>query len=172
LAERENRVGDGRLRYTDLHLERDGEVIDSPASGVDFDVVISFETADRARLHNVNFGVSITAHGEDKPLINLYSETAGARFHDVPGTGEIRCHIERCPLPAGQYFIDCWCDIGQKMVDALHRAADLTVGGGDFYGSGREQIGHRTVLVDHSWSLNETVAEVSPRAGAAAAGTR
>jgi lipopolysaccharide transport system ATP-binding protein len=172
LAERENRVGDGRLRYTDVRLERGGEVIDSPASGGDFEVVLSYETADSRPLHNVNFGVSITAHGEDKPLINLYSETAGARFHDVPAKGEIRCQISRCPLPAGQYFIDAWCDIQQVMIDALHRAADLTVGGGDFYGSGREQIGHRTVLVDHSWSLSDAEGELSPPAGAAAAGTR
>ena len=30
------------------------------------------------------------------------------------------------------------------------------VGVGDFYGSGREVLGHRTVLVDHSWSLTDT----------------
>jgi lipopolysaccharide transport system ATP-binding protein len=172
LAERENRVGDGRLRYTDIRLERGGEVIDSPSSGGDFEVVLTYETADSQPLHNVNFGVSITAHGEDKPLINLYSETAGARFHEVPAKGEIRCQISRCPLPAGQYFIDAWCDIQQVMIDALHRAADLTVGGGDFYGSGREQIGHRTVLVEHSWALSGAEGELSPPAGAAAAGTR
>ena len=39
------------------------------------------------------------------------------------------------------------------MLDAVHRASDLTISGGDYYGSGREQMGHRTVLVDHSWSL-------------------
>ncbi len=153
LAERENRVGDGRLRYTDLRLERGGEVIDSPATGKDFDIVVSYETESGQPLEYVNFGVSITAHGEDKPLMNMYTETAGSRFEHVPGRGEIRCHVDRCPLPAGQYFIDCWSDIHQKMLDALHRAADLTVGGGDFFGSGREQLGHRTVLVDHSWSL-------------------
>jgi hypothetical protein len=43
------------------------------------------------------------------------------------------------------------------MLDALHRASDLTISGGDYYGSGREQIGHRTLLVDHSWSLEPSV---------------
>ena len=128
----------------------------APATGKDFDIVVSYETEDGQPLEYVNFGVSITAHGEDKPLMNMYSETAGSRFEQFPGEGEIRCHIDRCPLPAGQYFIDCWSDIHQQMLDALHRAADLTVAGGDFYGSGREQLGHRTVLVDHSWSLSAT----------------
>ncbi len=35
----------GGCRSTDLRLERDGQMIDSPASGKDFDIVVSFETA-------------------------------------------------------------------------------------------------------------------------------
>jgi lipopolysaccharide transport system ATP-binding protein len=156
LAERENRVGDGRLRYTEIRLEGDGHVIDSPATGKDFDVVVGFETRDGKPLRNVNFGVSITAKGETKPMLSIYSETAGMVFREVPARGEIRCRIKRCPLPSGQYFIDVWSDIHQQMLDALHRATDLTVGGGDFFGSGREVIGHRTVLVEHSWTLTDT----------------
>jgi lipopolysaccharide transport system ATP-binding protein len=162
LAERENRVGDGRLRYTDIRLERAGEVIDSPVTGEDFDVVVGFETQDGKPLENVNFGVSITSHGDEKPLLNLYTETAGYRFEHVPPRGEIRCHIDRCPLPGGQYFIDCWSDTHQQMLDALHRASDLTVAGGDYYQSGHEQMGHRTVLVDHSWDLVEAPSGTAP----------
>ena len=138
---------------TDLRLEQGGEMIDSPASGKDFDIVVSFETADGEPMRGVNFGIVIAAHGDDKPLINIYSETAGAPFREVPGQGEVRCRVKRCPLPAGQYYVGVWCDAGQQMLDAITRAADLTVGGGDFYGSGREQMGPRTVLVDHSWSI-------------------
>jgi lipopolysaccharide transport system ATP-binding protein len=167
LRDRENRVGDGRVRLTDLRLEQGGEMIDSPASGKDFDIVVSFETADRVPMRGVNFGIVITAHGEDKPLINIYSETAGAAFREVPGHGEVRCRIKRCPLPAGQYYVGVWCDVSQQMLDAVTRAADLTVGGGDFFGSGREQIGHRTVLVDHAWSLSEP--RVDPPAATSAA---
>ena len=153
LRDRENRIGDGRILLTDLRLEQGGEMIDSPASGKDFDIVVSFETADGEPMRGVNFGIVIAAHGEDKPLINIYSETAGAPFREVPGQGEVRCRVKRCPLPAGQYYVGVWCDAGQQMLDAVTRAADLTVGGGDFYGSGREQMGPRTVLVDHSWSI-------------------
>jgi lipopolysaccharide transport system ATP-binding protein len=155
LRDRENRVGDGRVILTDLRLEQGGEMIDSPASGKDFDIVVSFETAKGVPMRGVNFGIVIAAHGEDKPLINIYSETAGAPFREVPGQGEVRCRIKRCPLPAGQYYVGVWCDASQQMLDAITRAADLTVGGGDFFGSGREQMGPRTVLVDHSWSIAE-----------------
>jgi homopolymeric O-antigen transport system ATP-binding protein len=153
LRDRENRVGDGRAILTDLRLEQDGQMIDSPASGRDFDIVVSYETAKGVPMRGVNFGIVIAAHGEDKPLINIYSETAGAPFREVPAEGEVRCRIKRCPLPAGQYYVGVWCDASQQMLDAITRAADLTVGGGDFFGSGREQMGPRTVLVDHSWSI-------------------
>jgi lipopolysaccharide transport system ATP-binding protein len=153
IAERENRAGDGRLRFTDLRLERDGALIDSPVTGKDLDIVIDYETADGKPLAGVNFGVAIVAPADAKPMLNMYTETAGARFHEVAGRGAIRCHVERCPLPAGEYYIDCWADANHQMLDSVHRASDLTVSGGDFYGSGREQLGQRTVLVDHSWSL-------------------
>jgi homopolymeric O-antigen transport system ATP-binding protein len=159
LRDRGNRVGSGKLRYTDLRLERGGEVIDSPASGGEFDIVASFETADGRPMDNVNFGVTVTGQGEQQPLLNLYSETAGVRFHQVPARGEVRCHIDRCPLPAGQYVVGVWSDVRQQMLDAVPRAADLTVTGGDFYGSGREQMGPRTVLVEHDWSLEHLPAD-------------
>ena len=72
LRDRENRIGDGRMLLTDLRLEQGGEMIDSPASGKDFDIVVSFETADGEPMRGVNFGIVIAAHGEDKPLINIY----------------------------------------------------------------------------------------------------
>ena len=93
--------------------------------------------------------------------MNLYSETAGARFHQVPARGEVRCRIVRCPLPAGQYVVSVWSDVHQQMLDAVPRACDLTVTGGDFYGSGREQLGPRTVLVEHDWSLEDSPSEAS-----------
>jgi lipopolysaccharide transport system ATP-binding protein len=159
LRDRENRTGSGQLRFTDIRLEQNGQPIDSTATGESFDIVVSFETADGNPLHSVNFGVSITSQDEEKPLLNLYTETEGTLFHDVPGRGEVRCQVRRLPLPAGQYYIDVWSDIHQQMLDALHRASDLTIAGGDYYGSGREQIGHRTVLVDHSWSLGSSSGE-------------
>jgi lipopolysaccharide transport system ATP-binding protein len=156
LRERENRDGSGELRFVDARLERDGEVIDSPTTGEDCDIVLSYETERGEPFRTVNFGITIFSLEESTPLLNLSSETAGAVFPNVPPQGEVRCRLHNCPLPAGQYFMSIWAELAGEMLDGVHRAFEMTVGGGDFYGSGRQpHPDHRTVLVPHDWSITE-----------------
>ncbi len=159
LRERENRDGSGELRFVDARLERDGEVIDSPTTGEDCDIVLSYETERGEPFRTVNFGITVFALEDSAPLLNLSSETAGAVFRDVPPHGEARCRLHNCPLPAGQYFLSIWADLAGEMLDGVHRAFEMTVSGGDFYGSGRQpHPDHRTVLVPHDWTVTETSA--------------
>jgi lipopolysaccharide transport system ATP-binding protein len=171
LRERENRDGDGRLRFTDLRLERDGRGIDSPATAQDFDIVLSYETADGAPLSGVNFGINVISHGEGTPMLTLDAEAVGARFKEIPGTGDVRCRVERCPLPAGQYLLSLWATAHGQIADGVHRATDMTVAGGDFFGTGAEPPDyHRTVLVDHGWSLEAGGPKAEPYPGSTAKG--
>ena len=59
LRERENRDGTGELRFVDMRLERDGQVIDSPTSGEDCDIVLSYETQRDRPFRRVNFGITV-----------------------------------------------------------------------------------------------------------------
>jgi lipopolysaccharide transport system ATP-binding protein len=155
LRERENRDGSGELRFVDMHLERDGQVIDSPTTGEDFEIVLSYETNRDRPFRTVNFGVTLFSLEDSAPLLNLSSETSGAVFRDMPPRGQARCRIHNCPLPAGQYFASIWSDLAGEMLDGVHRAFEMTVAGGDFYGSGRQpHPDHRTVLVPHDWTVS------------------
>jgi homopolymeric O-antigen transport system ATP-binding protein len=159
LRERENRDGSGELRFVDARLERDGEVIDSPTTGEDCDIVLSYKTERKEPLRTVNFGITVFALEDSAPLLNLSSETAGAVFQNVSPNGEARCRLHNCPLPAGQYFLSIWADLAGEMLDGVHRAFEMTVSGGDFYGSGRQpHPDHRTVLVPHDWTVTGTSA--------------
>jgi lipopolysaccharide transport system ATP-binding protein len=165
LRERENRDGTGDLRFTDIHLERDGQIADAPVTGEHYEIVLSYEIAEGETLPAANFGITVADPDGGTRLLNLYSDTAGADFRDLPPRGEIRCVISRWPLPAGQYFISIWADRAGSMLDSVHRAYDMTVAGGDFYGSGREpNSGHRTVLVDQRWSLTPLSLDFVPAA--------
>ena len=159
LRERENRDGTGELRFVEMRLEREGRVIDSPTSGDDLDIVLNYETARDRPFRTVNFGITVFSLEDSTPLLNLSSETVGAVFRDVPPQGEVRCRLHNTPLPAGQFFMSITADLAGEMLDGVHRAFEMTVTGGDFYGSGRQpHPDHRTVLVPHEWSVSEGVA--------------
>jgi lipopolysaccharide transport system ATP-binding protein len=167
VRERENRIGNGALRFTDVHFERNGTMVDSCASGEDCEVVLTYESAAGRPLQQADFGINIQNLGDASSLLTLSSDTSGAVFRDVPAAGEARCLIPRCPLPAGQYMLTITAAVDGEMADALTHACELTVAGGDFYGSGRQPAGQRTVLVDHSWTLSAAPDHVEAEADGA-----
>ena len=131
-------------------------MIDSPTTGEDFDIVLSFDKHTTESLRGARFNLSVLTLSDQTPLLDLDTAATGTSFSDLPAHGELRCTIHRCPLPAGQYYVDVRADAGGERLDALNHIAELTVAGGDFHGSGGTQerlMDYRTVLVDHTWSL-------------------
>jgi lipopolysaccharide transport system ATP-binding protein len=154
LRDRGDRQGTGALRFTEATLvATTGEAIDSPASGQDFSFLLDYETADGKPLRNVSFAVQVvTMLGQ--VILHLYTRTAGVILREIPGRGQVRCYVPRCPLPAGQYGITLWADAGGDPLDWVERAFELTVHEGDFYGSGQPQLAsHPAVFVAHEWSV-------------------
>jgi len=159
-----DRKGTGQLRFQEVRLEADGETIDSPATGQSFDFVLRYETANRRPLRNVNFSVWITAD-IGQVTLDLSSHETGTYFPEIPGEGEVRCTLPRCPLPAGDYVVNCYSEIARETLDWVEGARELVVREGDFFGSGQKQdTGNRSVLVDHSWSVTRVGGEAGKRA--------
>jgi lipopolysaccharide transport system ATP-binding protein len=151
------RHGNGKLRFVDFRLEQEGQVIDSPATGEDFDIVLSFEKHTQEALRGSRFNLTILTLSDQTPLLDLDTAVTGTTFTEIPERGELRCTVHRCPLPAGQYYIDLRADAGGERLDAVNHVAELTVAGGDFHGRGGTQeriMDYRTVLVEHTWSLD------------------
>jgi lipopolysaccharide transport system ATP-binding protein len=154
LEQRADRDGSGRLRFRHVQFEApDGRLIDSPMTGQDFDIVLYYATADGGPLREVNFAILVsTLLGET--MLHLYSQNAGVQLGEIPGEGSVRCRLPRCPLPASQYTLNVWADVGGEVLDWVQRATELTVTEGDFYGSGRPPtVSHQAVLVDHGWAV-------------------
>jgi lipopolysaccharide transport system ATP-binding protein len=164
IRDRENRDGNGKLRFVDIRLERGGQLIDSPTTGEDFDIILNFEKHSPDALRGLRFRFGVHSLSDNSPLLDLDSGATGTVFAEVPSDGEVRCKIDRCPLPAGQYYLDVLADAGGERLDSVNHVAEITVAGGDFYGRGGTQerlMDFRTVLVDHSWSL-DAVPEEAP----------
>jgi lipopolysaccharide transport system ATP-binding protein len=154
LAERQDRSGDGRLRFTELRLERDGRLIDMPVTGQPLELALRYETVGSRQIEHPRFAVGIaTVMGE--LMLHLESDAAGSEIRMAPEQGEVVCRIPRLPLPPGRYTVTVAAAVGLQMLDHVSRAAELTVAEGDFYDSGiRPSESHRTVLVDHRWTIS------------------
>jgi homopolymeric O-antigen transport system ATP-binding protein len=153
LAVRRDREGSGRLRFTEIWFESEGRRVDAPQTGRDCDIVVAYETADGKAIREPSFAVSIyTFLGV--VLLHLDTQTSGTRLTEAPPQGEVRCHLPRCPLPAGQYSLNVFANRSGEILDWVQRAAELTVTEGDFFRSGQTQpTSHQSVLVDHTWSI-------------------
>ena len=99
IRDRKNRHGNGKLRFIDVHLERDGQLIDSPGTGEDFEIVLAFEKHTTESLRGSRFNLSVLSLSDHTPLLDLDSAVTGTTFDQLPAHGEIRCRIDRCPLP-------------------------------------------------------------------------
>jgi lipopolysaccharide transport system ATP-binding protein len=155
LLERTDRKGRGDLRFSEISFESDGEPIDSPITGEDMEILLSYRTADGKPLRSVSFGVLVLTHLNEL-MLHLSSPVTGVMFPEIPGTGTVRCSVPRCPLPAGQYSVHIWAEIGDEPIDWIEYACELTVIQGDYFRSGKAPPPtHRAVLVDHAWSVEE-----------------
>jgi lipopolysaccharide transport system ATP-binding protein len=159
LDQRFDREGSGRVRFREIFFESQGEQVDSPETGQDFDVVLNYEARDSKPVRNVNFAIGVySLFGQ--LILYLSNITTGTLFREIPSRGDVRCSIPRCPLPAGEYTLNVMADVGGEVLDWVQRATRLTVREGDFYGSGRGQPpSHQAVLVDQRWK----VAQRDPR---------
>jgi lipopolysaccharide transport system ATP-binding protein len=160
ISQRDDRTGSGRLRFQGLRLHLDGDPSETLMTGRDAELLLDYEVPSGAALRNVNVSVTIsTVLGET--MLHLYTVTRGETLPELPPSGVVRCQIPRLPLPAGQYLLSLWADIGGtggEVLDWVQRAAELTVADGDYYGSGNAALpSHPAVLIDHTWDLADPV---------------
>src|SRR4051812_21611944 len=155
LAERTDRDGNGRMRFTDIAFREGNRLVDVPVSGRDVDIVLHYRTAEGTEIRHPRIAVAVrTLLGES--MLYLDSESVG-ELDTLPSTGEIRLRVPRLPLQAGRYIVTVSAAVGLDMLDWVQHACDLTVAEGDFFGTGyRPRDTHPSVLVEHSWQVAET----------------
>jgi lipopolysaccharide transport system ATP-binding protein len=154
LDQRADREGNGRLRFTAVGFEAGGAPSDIARTGDDLAVLLDYETSDGQPVRNVNFAVSVNSVLGER-LLNLTTEMVGVRFDELPARGRLRCVVPRCPLPDGAYWLNLFAHQSGEILDWVQRAVELTVSGGDYYGTGQAApTDHQAVLVDYRWSAS------------------
>ena len=152
LAERTDRTGDGRLRFTACWIENgDAHPAASLVLGRTGTLCLAYEAA--CDLQDVYVAFDIRdAHGES--VTNCNTADVGSDFPLVPaGKGVFRCELPRFPIRAGNYTGNVYCACRETVADFIETAFELQVDDGDFYGTGSLKNPCR-VMVDQRWTCS------------------
>jgi lipopolysaccharide transport system ATP-binding protein len=157
LAERTDRRGSGDIRFTRVEFrDLNGKVVNTLASGQDLDVVLHFRRANQREFPQIGVFISVRSHFE-VAIFHQNNQFQHQSFGPLPETGAFVCRLRDLPLPAGHYRLNVGAKsqlYGGDMLDQIDDAAEFTVEGGDFFGSGFDaapQLG--ACLVRGDWRL-------------------
>jgi lipopolysaccharide transport system ATP-binding protein len=130
-------------------LNDGGETVAAMQCGSPGEIVLELETP--APLKHLMAVVAIDDF-ETGRICVLHSKISGhALSIEAPG-GSLVCRIDRCQLAPGNYGLTVKITEGSDVLFWLPSVLELTVEGGDFYGSGQlpAEWGGK-ILVEHSW---------------------
>lgn len=152
IAERTDRAGNGRLRFTGFQLRNlQGELVTSAVAGDPLELVLSYRTDGSAISSAMILLWLRDPFG--KGLLALNTGLNGQDLENLPPEGKIICRIPRFPLRMGRYYLDLGADIQGVKADRLMRAAVVDVIGGTFYPTGKEphHPNDGDMLCEHQW---------------------
>jgi lipopolysaccharide transport system ATP-binding protein len=154
LKERNDRRGNGALRFTQFHLEdNDCNVVEQIISGNPIKFIIDYESKNPVEIERVAVGITISDLAGQN-IVTLFSGYSGDQFVGLSTQGQFECQVDSFPLAAGSYKITLWSGIdGAEVFDWITDATTIDVLSSDFYSTGRVpniQI-HGPLLLKHSW---------------------
>lgn len=154
LADRTDRIGNGRLHMTDLVVENAaGQPVEKVSTGDDIALRICYTSNSDRPLRNVQFSLHFFT-SMNEPLFNLWNEMVGDNFPTLPPRGEVRCRVPRLPLMPGRYPFNVFCRVNAEIADWIQNAGVLEVIEGDFFGTGQTVgIGQDIFVVPNRWEV-------------------
>jgi len=139
LVEAARRPGRGRARFTRVRALCDGRPAIHLTSGSRVELLFDYEIADGAEVEGARIRVAWTNLLGDTLfiLVNDGNDGSGNGISRLPGpAGTVRAVIPRLPLHHGTYRLSAWIKSGRDLEDRISDALELTVAGGDFFGTG------------------------------------
>ncbi|MES1242674.1 MAG: ABC transporter ATP-binding protein [Acidobacteriota bacterium] len=161
LADASRRPGHGRVRLTRIRVLCDGRPASHLASGSRVELLLDYQATEPIR--TARFRVAWMNLLGDTLFVCL-NDAAGYPIPELPApAGTVRIEIPGLPLNTGTYRLGVMIKSGREIEDSVADAMELTVTGGDFFGSGAEwPADSGPLLVPQTF---EVLAPASMRAG-------
>ncbi|TXD89052.1 ABC transporter ATP-binding protein [Subsaximicrobium wynnwilliamsii] len=151
LVDREDRAGKKGVQFQDITImDGKGEAIAEAFSGKPLyvDVTVKINRKLEQPIFRIMF---IDTKGVIRFLCNnQFSMKSKMNLIDS-GNQIIRCIIPEFPLPKGIYSVQLTCYSLEGVEDDIEAAMELTVAGGDFFNTGKEQVLKEGVLVKNTF---------------------
>lgn len=157
LAQRLDRVGSGRIRFSSLSV-RDNHAnrISSVATGQELSFEITYNSDSKETIRNVMCALVVRDVYGNR-LLTLSSHLSGGNFVGLAPSGILLCKVPSIPLAPGLYQLDLWSSVNGEPTDCVENVVELSITEGDFYGTGKlpESRKHGPFVVPHSWESGD-----------------
>jgi lipopolysaccharide transport system ATP-binding protein len=154
LADREDRRGEGDIMLNRLDIEsEDGQTINHASTGKNLILRLHYITNANKSIPNCRFSITITR--KERVYCMLSTELTSKEVLNIEKKGYVEFLIPRLPLTESVYSITVFVEANNVIQDWVMDAYELSVVGGDYYGTGRN-CPHRNFygeypLIEFSW---------------------
>jgi lipopolysaccharide transport system ATP-binding protein len=154
LADREDRRGEGDIMLNRLDIEsEDGQAINHASTGKNLILRLHYITNANKSIPNCRFSITITR--KERVYCMLSTELTSKEVLNIEKKGYVEFLIPRLPLTESVYSITVFVEANNVIQDWVMDAYELSVVGGDYYGTGRN-CPHRNFsgeypLIEFSW---------------------
>lgn len=158
LRTRLDRVGQGRVKFTDTWVEdMAGQRVRRVVSGQPMKIVAAYEVQDGYELKNlaVSFAV-LTIRGVVVVDLGTDATGNGGFFGNLPRQGRVECVIPKLSLNSGEFVYNLLAKSaksGSEVEDWVKQAGVFTVEPGDYYGTGHIPGEANLLCLDHQWRI-------------------
>ena len=149
LASRQDRRGDGRLRFVDFRvLGGDGQALGTISAGQAVRFRIDYHATEPMR----GLVIALNFYERDgEILLNFNTEDVGVMFDCGIGLGSVECSVPFFPLRAGSYMGNLFCTASGVVTDWVAPGFGVRVEDGDIHGSGR-LVSQGRIACKYVWS--------------------
>jgi lipopolysaccharide transport system ATP-binding protein len=166
LTEAARRPGRGRARFTRIRALCQGRPAAHFTSGSRVELRLDYEVARDALVKGARLRVAWMSLLGDTMFV-CANDASGYEIPELPGpAGTVRIEIPSLPLHHGTYRLNVLLKSGRDLEDSVADAMELTVAGGDFFGTGVTLPADcGSFLVPHSFEVVAREEAAALRAG-------
>jgi lipopolysaccharide transport system ATP-binding protein len=154
LADRKDRQGDGKVRFTSVQFENEKGTVHSFYSGQKAKIILFFENNTNQNLKNFNIALGIDNQMGER-ITHLSTEIRGTNLDNVNyDVNYVTIELDKLPFTAGRYSFTIFSTVNGVIADWIQNAGFFEVESGDFYGTGKiPETTHGSFLMDYQFQV-------------------